>query len=427
VTVAMPAMLWLGGAAAMVAIALHLLAWRRPQAMVLPTARFVPDESLRVVARSVRPSDLLLLALRVMLISLVALALAGLSWSPRPRGSARVIVADRSRAVADGGEVRDSVLRLFHAGDSLIVFDSVPRGMATGAATPVALAPGQARASISAALVAAARAASTLRRTRDSVEVIVITPAASEELDVATRAIRGAWPGRLRVASVRVAPNDSIAAVEIRAAVDDPLVVSARLAAPLPIRGGARLVRGATTSADSVWVRDAPGRVLIAWPRDGALPAWPSRPADSVNAVYATIGDGTAIVAPFRRAASPPPGGTVVARWIDGEPAATEIALGASCARLVAVEFPLGGDIALAPAARRFIAEMLAPCGGAANFERGSAAWLAADSLGKRGLTARAGMAPTDRGPVPAWLLAAALGLALVELVVRRGGRHDTA
>src|SRR6185369_17807079 len=92
-----PLFAWVGGGLALGVVALHLLAWQRPPASLLPTARFVPDAPLRAVSPAVRPTDLVLLAVRVLAIILVSAALAGPRFAPRVQGLGRVIVVDRSR------------------------------------------------------------------------------------------------------------------------------------------------------------------------------------------------------------------------------------------------------------------------------------------------------------------------------------------
>ncbi|MEO7520234.1 MAG: BatA domain-containing protein, partial [Gemmatimonas sp.] len=82
-----PSMLLVAVLGSLVAIALHFLSVRRPPAMILPTARFVAPRDVRAVSRSARPSDLLLLLLRVLAMWCAAIALAG----PRYTAGARVV------------------------------------------------------------------------------------------------------------------------------------------------------------------------------------------------------------------------------------------------------------------------------------------------------------------------------------------------
>ncbi len=65
-------------------VALHFIVTRQPRAGILPTARFVPDTRATTVARARRPSDLLVMLCRVLL---VLAAGAGLAKPvSRPRG-----------------------------------------------------------------------------------------------------------------------------------------------------------------------------------------------------------------------------------------------------------------------------------------------------------------------------------------------------
>ncbi len=52
-----PWMMAAGVLAAMGVFALHLLTTRRPPAVMLPTARFVPESEVRAVARASRPTS----------------------------------------------------------------------------------------------------------------------------------------------------------------------------------------------------------------------------------------------------------------------------------------------------------------------------------------------------------------------------------
>ena len=71
-----PGFLWGAALVALATAVLHLLAWRRPPTVPLPTARFVPERTMRVMARTVRLSDVWLLLLRVALIACAGVALA---------------------------------------------------------------------------------------------------------------------------------------------------------------------------------------------------------------------------------------------------------------------------------------------------------------------------------------------------------------
>ena len=96
-------------------------------------------------------------------------------------------------------------MRYFVEGDALFAFDSAahdlrgdPRVLSFRSGTSIGV---PSRGSLSAALAAAMRAASSLRGDADSVELVLISPFAAEEFDAATSAIRAAWPGRIRAGS----------------------------------------------------------------------------------------------------------------------------------------------------------------------------------------------------------------------------------
>jgi Aerotolerance regulator N-terminal len=123
-SVAAPWFLYATAIAAAAVAGLHFLVSRPPQSTMLPTARFVPASVATIVRWGRRPSDAWLLVLRIALLGLVGTAFARPSLAPARASLLRIVVADRSRAVANIAEVRDSVRRVLRTGDVLIVFDS---------------------------------------------------------------------------------------------------------------------------------------------------------------------------------------------------------------------------------------------------------------------------------------------------------------
>ncbi|HKU62407.1 MAG TPA: hypothetical protein VJQ44_14370, partial [Gemmatimonadales bacterium] len=183
-----------------------------------------------------------------------------------------------------------------------------------------------------------------------------------------------------------------------------------------------RLVRAAPRATDSAWARA--GGVLVNWPLqlEGNPPAsdWHARaPVDTAGGVVA--GD-VAVVYPFERRwqAGPRAGARIVARWIDGEPAALETRLGAGCTRDILIPVPSRGDLVLRSDFGRLLSALAAPCG-AAGTHPGGVRDLAA-LAGRGALASRASLPVPEivSTPLVPWLLAAALLLALVELRVRR-------
>ena len=355
-----PFMLAVGGLAAAAVVALHLFTTRRPPRAVLPTARFVPVSDARAVARSARPTDLSLLACRVLAALLLGAAFAQPVLDASGPAVRSVVMLDRSASVADAGAATRLARARLTAGGALVVFDTVARELtdhAAGlAATP---APRPAPGILSAALVAATRAARRVARGADSVRLVLVSPLAREEFDAATDALRAEWPGGIEVVRVP-AVTDTARGVAVRlvsALADDPLAPAlARLTAA---RGAHEvlLVRATPSAADSAWATE-PGRVLVFWPSPGdAAPI-----ADGVTAFGLHV---ATIVAPMVRLPIDLSSARVIARWRDGAVAATESPLAAGCVRSVGVGIPLAGDLTLRAPFDRFLSVIVEPCGGA--------------------------------------------------------------
>lgn len=379
-----PGFLYAAVAAALATVALHLIVAREPRAVALPTARFVPVSGTEALVRARRFSDPWLLAVRVLLLLLIGAALAHPVRVPQRERIARVIVADRSDATLSDAEVRDSVRMAYRPGDAIVAFDS----SAWSVQSPDSLGPRAVAVpgSISAALVQAQAAASRIRSGTDSIELIVISPLLLREVDRATAQIRATWPGRARV--LRVAADTSHPAA-------------------------ATLITWNT--------RTRPPRAVA------------RRSADTAGAVVA---GGDVLVAPFARAWLYPRDSlrdaTVVARWVDGEPAAIEwrtgVPTGASCARSIAIPIDSTGDLVLRPELLRLRNRLLGACGTVAlpptpatlvHTTQDSLAHILAGA----GPLARASAfppAPSAPSTITPWLVAAAVVVALAELALRR-------
>ncbi len=188
------------------------------------------------------------------------------------------------------------------------------------------------RGNLSAALIAALRAGSILRDRADSLELVIVSPFAKEELDAATDTIRALWRGKSPPRESRGLPvgATSIAgALEISAAADDPLAVTVGLARNGPdVSGVINRTSVGTEPRRS-------GGALIEWPAS-------TRPRFAVQrAARDTVGGVMAgesvVVSTFDRQWSYPAdslrGAEVIARWVDGEPAAIEKPDGTDCTR----------------------------------------------------------------------------------------------
>jgi hypothetical protein len=476
-----PGWIFVGVGGALALVALHLLALGRPAPLVLPTARFVPLRAARARRLARRPTDLLLLAARAGAVLLGALALARPTRTPTRRPVARVIVADRAGVPA----VRDSVRALAArgiagAGDLLVGFDASARTpLALGATAAArdssidaALGPDSApvaAGSLSAALAAARRAAPRLREAADSLELVIVSPLTTAEVDAATAAVRAVWTGRARV--VRVATDARAAGADAGAPVrvvwrrgapeDDALAAAVALESGSrardrsypgglpPLRPGSHdadstsssfprttaptqrapvlVVRDGATAADSALARDS-AAVLVDWPADGVPNGWRRRArVDTAGAVAAAA---AAFVAPLPRRAEwptePRADTRVVARWADGAPAAVERPLGAGCVRAVAVPVPQVGDAALRAPFRALLAELTAPCAHrAAGAPLDAPAARALAGSGPLLATRALGAAPAPTDPLARWLLAGALALLVAELPLRLARRRD--
>ncbi|MGQ0715091.1 MAG: BatA domain-containing protein [Gemmatimonadaceae bacterium] len=400
-----------GGAVAGAVVLLHFLARRRPRPMILPTARFVPDDPARWPSRAPRPTDVLLLALRVLAIGAIAAAFAQPVREPDRAVTARVVLADQSRAVANDALWRDSVRALVREGDVLIAFDTATRTIMNGARDSVAsLSRTTAPGSLSAALIAAERAALRLKHRADSVELAIVSPLSAEAWDAATATLRERWAGRVRLVSVSLARSDTASrSVDVRASPSDP-VRAAMARFPSESDANVRLLRTTPVASDSGWVRVG-RRVLIDW-RAAASDARPSAQAVAANDVV--------LVAPLMRRALTPGEGSVIARFADGAPAIVEREAGEGCIREVAFDFPAVGDVPLRESARGLATVLAAPCEGDAVQTAIDGARL--DSLRGEGALIATGAlarAPRERSPATAWLLILGALLLLTEVAAR--------
>lgn len=405
-------------------VALHFLTTRRPPARVLPTARFVPVAEARAVSRASRPTDVLLLALRVLAVLLVAAAFARpIPDAPGPTVRS-VVLVDVSRVVADTAAAMDSARALLTEGGALLPFG---RGDAP-------------HASMSAALVRAQREAARVARGADSVKLIVVAPFTTAQFDAATAALREAWPGAITLVRVPMRVDTALSAVPqlVTTLADDPIAPALRA---LPARRGApavRIVRARASAADTTWARTN-GAVLVEWPLSEGDPRGDgvvltraashaiagtersSPGAATAPSVAPSVAPSAApLVAPLVRMPVPS-GGLVLARWRDGTPAVTEQPMGTGCVRHVGVGLPLAGDLTLREPFVRFLGPFLAPCGMA------SAAQLPDSALtdfagGERGASVAAPLlvsaAPRETR-LAAWLLLIAMGCLLGEWALR--------
>jgi hypothetical protein len=390
VTFLAPLWLWAAAAASAAALALHFFARQRPRPAPFPTARFVPDVAARAPSLARKPTDLLLLLLRVLALLAVGVGLARPQITPERRPLARVVLLGDSSASA-----RDSARVYVGVADTLVQLESWRVRELE---------------SLSALLVRGIRASADLRDRADSIELVIVSSFAVGAFDGATDSIRALWPGRARLVHVVGRAPEAPRRIEVIGSGDDPLRAAVAL---LGARSGAvtRIVRGTPGTADSVFA--AAGGVLVEWPTDvGPV-------ADTIGAVTAGV---IVVVAPFGRSqrVEESQSQRVIARWVDGSGAAAERAVGRGCIKYVAIPIPSIGDLALRRSLRELVDVLASPCGGS------RAATTASDvELGRlRGsgplMAARLAPEPARAtSAFAAWLLAAAAALLLIEMAAR--------
>ncbi len=250
---------WIASAvtAALGVVAIHLIAWRLPRTVSLPTARFVPDEPARLAARTVRPSDLALMALRAAIILAGGLALARPTLGVAPRGTATVVAIQR--VSGDTSAVRDS-LRAIPVADytTYVVFDTSAQAFTDEAGALAAMAEGTGKASLSVGLLSAIREARRLTGDYESVHIVVASTFARDVFDQATSPVRAAWNDSIRIVRIPL-PVRSPAATraEVVSNGDDPVAAGIRLAdAHGLLRGVSRVIRDVAGAGDSAFASE---------------------------------------------------------------------------------------------------------------------------------------------------------------------------
>ena len=460
-TLALPAFLAAGALAMLVPLALHLIRRRPPGRAPLPTARFLVEDPRNAVRVS-RPTDLPLLALRMLLLLLLGLALSRPAWIPAPEGTSTVVLLDRGAAMrgegwrAAVGEARRALLAPDGgARGELVLFDTaavrVPRHRLTPALFD-SLAAAEVRggtADYAAALRALPAAARELRGA-DSVRVRMISALADGGWTPGLAPLRrAAWPGALELTRVPIAtpaaPDSADAGTPQRTA----LTLSARgggfAAAALGaagVEGGRADPRAPLATQASVYLlMDAPfaataaqllervrsGATLVVTPAAAVEPLRAVLPWTGGFAVAESSGGGAMWFAPeleLAGAAGRVQGGRAaegartLAAWEDGRPAAVAKSLERGCVVFVGAELE-GGELpfqAEYPAALARLArgcEGDAPPADARPLDPGALAVLR--GRGPSALAASAVGASEAGIALGRWTLAAALLVALIE------------
>jgi hypothetical protein len=461
-TFAVPGFLLAGALAMLLPLALHLIRRRPPVRAPLPTTRFLVEDPRNAVRVS-RPTDLRLLALRMLLLLLLGLALARPAWIPAPQGTSTVILLDRGAAMrGDGwrtalGQARRTLLGADgQARGELVMFDTaavrVPRHRITPALfdSLLASAPSDHPADYAAALRAIPASARELRGA-DSVRVRMVSALADAGWTPGMAPLRrAAWPGTVdlaRVPMARPAADSAGAGAAARTA----LTLAARgggfASAALGAAGieGGRANPQAPLSADAAvyLLLEAPAAAtagqLLERARAGAtLVVTPAAAVDALRAelpwrggfAVADSSGGTLWFGPELELAgaagrvesgSPADGARTVAAWGDGRPAAVARPLARGCVVFVGAELE-GGELpyqAEYPAALARLANACASASATADarpLDPGALALLR--GRGPASVAASAVGASEAGVSLGRWVLAAALLVALVETLL---------
>jgi len=463
ITFGAPLLLLAGALAALVPLALHLIRRRPPTRAALPTARFLSEDA-RTSVRLSRPTDLLLLALRMLLLVLAGTALARPRWLPAPEGTSEIVLLDRGAAMASGGGwtravslARSTLL----AGDGtargeLVLFDTaavrVERRRVTAALfdSLAASRPDAPRASYAAALGAVLPAARELRGA-DSVRVTLLSrPRWSGWSDGLPLLRESTWRGAIALPDLgaAAAPGDSAAGAgdAKRATIIGP-ARAGQFASPALEATGWTVRRAdglAALPADStaLYVVLAPpspaaGAVLAERARAGAtvLVGRAGVTAEMGDVVpWTGIGregrpggwmwiDGQRLSAPEAARGEPKPGAIPIAFWDDGRPAAVAARVGRGCVVFAATELE-GGEMPFSAAYPRALDRLARGCDPSAG--EGDAPLDAGARAVLRGSGPAALSASTIPGagggiPLGRWVMVIALLVAIAETVVAYG------
>lgn len=460
-TLAVPAFLVAGALAMLVPLALHLIRRRPPGRAPLPTARFLVEDPRKAVRVS-RPTDLPLLALRMLLLLLLGLGLARPAWIPVPEGTSTVVLLDHGAAMrGDGwraavGEARRSLLDADGtARGELVLFDTaavrVPRARVTPALfdSLLSVVPPAVTADYAAALRAIPGAARELRGA-DSVRVRMISALADAGWSAGLAPLRrAAWSGSLELARVpaTLQPPDSAAPAATLTSVTLGAPRGGFVATALAAVGmeGPRVSpSGALPAAPaSVYVVvDAPSAAtaaqLLERARAGAtLVVTPGAAAEPLRAAlpwaggFGVVRGGGAMwfgaetelagAAGRVQAGGPAEGARTVAAWDDGRPAATAKRLGSGCVVFVGTELE-GGELPFQAAFPAALARLARGCDATAGtvdprpLDPGAIAVLR--GRGPAAVAASAVGASEAGVALGRWALVAALLIALVETLL---------
>ncbi|MGH7448958.1 MAG: BatA domain-containing protein, partial [Longimicrobiales bacterium] len=209
-----PGFLIAGAAAALAALALHLIVHTPPRRAALPTARFLSGTRASMIRVRRTPSDVLLLAVRMLFALAFGAAFARPVWTGGGPDSIHVVLLDRGVGMGDGWRTAVDSARTLAAGRTdivLVTFDTAAVIYPAGRIAPAridslaAAGPALIESDYRVAFRALQEALAAARAARYAV-TLVTAPRWSAYREGSGAVRRAAWPGPVRVVSVTAPP-----------------------------------------------------------------------------------------------------------------------------------------------------------------------------------------------------------------------------
>jgi hypothetical protein len=389
-----------GGLGLLGVLAAHLLARQRPRALQLATARFLPPGMLEATALQRTPRDRWWMALRTLIVALLALGAAQPVLTGTRVPVRTVLLLDRTLPLTE----QRRVIATLAPSDVVITFDTAA-SMRSAASVDLRLAND---ASLSAALALLVRTRDSLALNARSLRVQIASTFAASNLDPASAELRAELPDSIAVVPVTI----PVRTQPVRGAVttvggerDDPVAASLVLVGDTVAVAGSRVQRGRTLSAEDSSAAAA-GATVIWWPA--------ARAPDSAAMHSVTVGNATwvGVFTPDSIGISIP-GERPIGWWTNGTSAVWRNTVGNGCVLRMGIALPERGDQTLSLSAQRIVQTLLRLCEPAVPGEE--PVWLRATSR-KPATVDTAGRLRSALAP---WLFGAALLLALTELAFR--------
>ncbi len=391
-----------GGLGLLGVVAAHLLSRQRPRALALATVRFLPTGMLEATTLQTVPIDRWWMLLRLCVVALLALGVAQPVVTGTKVPARTVLLLDRTLPL----DTQRSVLSALTPTDVVVPFDTTAVLLAAPAVTP-AVSPS---ASLSAALGRVLRARDSLAQRSTTMRIAVASRFGPGGIDPATPIVRALIPDSIVVLPVTVAPVAPLerGAIVVRGVGDDPIAATAYLLGGGIAPRGAVVQRGsALTGEDSLAAQNG---ATVVW--------WPARVASREPILQAITVASRTWIAALERDSSRSAGmiGRAIGWWADGSPAVRMQTLGRGCVLSLGVSLPTSGDQTLSLGAQAWLAALITACDRDESGVAAAPAWLSAPPRAAQFTSASASLTSA----AAPWLVAAALCLALTELLLRR-------